>query len=150
MRLPPWPPLSRTTRTSRSRPCCAHHTCASPLPPADPQQAWVELYASPGYTLMAHKLDDQQTRDGRYFQVAPGAHELQVRFQFEVTGGGGGEFSSEPIEMTCHLRLRYDGFVAGQRYRIEARPLQYKAQGWLYGEGRQVLARADVLRCSTF
>jgi hypothetical protein len=131
-------------------PLLALGACASPLPPADPQQAWVELYASPGYTLMAHKQDDQQTRDGRYFQVAPGAHELQVRFQFEVTGGGGGEFSSEPIEMTCHLRLRYDGFVAGQRYRIEARPLQYKAQGWLYGEGRQVLARADVLRCSTF
>lgn len=125
--------------------------CASPLPPADPQQAWVELYASAGYTLMAHKLDDEQTRDGRYFQVPPGAHELQVRFQFEVPGGGGGsDFSSEPIQMTCQLRFRYDGFAAGQRYRIEARPLQRKAQGWLYGADRQVLARAEVLRCGTF
>jgi hypothetical protein len=125
--------------------------CASPLPPADPQQAWVDLYASAGYTLMAHKQDDQQTRDGRYFQVAAGAHELQVRFQFEVAGGGGGdEFNGEPMQMTCHLRFRYDGFAAGQRYRIEARPLQYKAQGWLYGPDRQVLARAKVLRCNTF
>jgi len=123
--------------------------CASPLPPADPQQAWVELYANAGYTLMAHRQDDQRTRDGRYFQVTPGAHELEVRFQFEVTRGGS-DFSSEPIQMTCHLRFRYDGFAAGQRYRIEARPMQFKARGWLYGEGRQVLARADVLRCRSF
>jgi hypothetical protein len=124
--------------------------CASPLPPADPQQAWVDLYTSAGYTLMAHRQDDKQSRDGRYFQVAPGAHELEVRFQFEVAGGGGGEFSNEPIQMTCHLRFRYADFAAGQRYRIEARPMQYKAQGWLYGEGRQVLARGEVLRCRTF
>lgn len=125
--------------------------CASPLPTPDPQQAWVSLYASAGYTLMAHKLDDKQTRDGRYFQVSPGAHALDVRFQFEVAGGGGGgDFSSEPLQMTCHLRLQYDGFAAGQQYRIEARPLQYKAQAWLYDSQRQVLARAKVLRCNTF
>ena len=82
---------------------------------------------------------------------APGAHQLDVRFQFEVAGGGGGdEFNGEPLQMTCHLRFAYDGFAAGQRYRIEARPLQYKAQGWLYGADRQVLARAKVLRCNTF
>jgi hypothetical protein len=123
--------------------------CASPLPQADPQQAWVELYANAGYTLMAHRLDDQRWPDGRYFQVGPGAHQLDVRFQFEVTGGGG-DFNSEPVQLTCHLRLRYDDFVAGQRYRVEARPLQYKAQAWLYGPDRQVLARAQVLRCNTF
>ena len=125
--------------------------CASPLPTPDPQQAWVSLYASAGYTLMAHKLDDKQTRDGRYFQVSPGAHTLDVRFQFEVAGGGGGssDFNSEPRRMTGHLRLQYVGFVAGQQYRIEARPLPYKAQGWLYDSQRQVLARAKVLRCNT-
>src|SRR5690606_16363355 len=116
--------------------------CASPLPPADPQQAWVELYANAGYTLMAHRQDDQRTRDGRYFQVTPGAHELAVRCQFEVTRGGSG-FRSEAIQMPCPLRFRYDGFAAGQRYRIEARPMQFEARGWLDGEGRQVLARAD-------
>lgn len=125
--------------------------CASPLPTPDPQQAWVTLYASAGYTLMAHKLDDQQTPDGRYFQVSPGAHTLDVRFQFEVAGGGGGsDFNSEPLQMTCHLRLQYDGFAAGQQYRIEARPLLMKAQGWLYDSQRRVLARAKVLRCNTF
>ncbi|MDC7825960.1 MULTISPECIES: PA0061/PA0062 family lipoprotein [Pseudomonadaceae] len=125
--------------------------CASPLPQPDAGKAWVDLYATAGYTLMAHRLDDQRWPDGRYFQVAPGAHQLDVRFQFEVAGGGGGdEFNGEPLQMTCHLRFAYDGFAAGQRYRIEARPLQYKAQGWLYGADRQVLARAKVLRCNTF
>ena len=125
--------------------------CASPLPAADPQQAWIELYASAGYTLMAHKLDDQRWPDGRYFQVAPGAHQLEVRFQFEVPGGGGNlNFGGGPIQMTCHLRFRYHDFAAGQRYRLEARPLSNRAQGWLYGANRQVLARAEVLRCNPF
>ena len=123
--------------------------CASPLPQPDPQQAWVDLQIRAGYTLMAHRLDDRRWDDGRYFQVSPGAHDLDVRFQFEVAGGGS-EFSSEPMLMTCHLRLSYADFAAGQRYRIEARPLQYKAQGWLYDASGQVLARAKVLRCNTF
>ncbi|MNR61877.1 hypothetical protein D3C85_1837440 [compost metagenome] len=52
--------------------------------------------------------------------------------------------------MTCHLRLQYSAFAAGQRYRIEARPLQNRAQAWLYDSQRQVLARGQVLRCGTF
>lgn len=124
--------------------------CASPLPQPDPQQAWVELYASAGYTLMAHKLDGEQTRDGRYFQVGPGAHALDIRFQFEMVGGGGRNFSSEPAQMTCHLRLQYSAFAAGQHYRIEARPLQSRAQALLYDSQRQVLARGKVLRCTPF
>lgn len=123
--------------------------CAGPLPAHDPQQAWVELQVRAGYTLMAHRLDGTPSRDGRYFQLAPGTHELQLRFQFEVPGGAG-ETGREPRLTTCLLRLDYDGFAAGQRYRIEARPLQYRAQAWLYGEDRQILARAEVLRCGAF
>ena len=123
--------------------------CASTLPQPDPQQAWVDMQIRAGYTLMADRLDDKRWDDGRYFQVSPGAHDLDVRFQFEVPGGGG-DFGSEPVTMTCHLRLSYADFAAGQRYRIEARPLQYKAQGWLYDADGQVLARAKVQRCNTF
>ena len=66
--------------------------CAGPLPQADPQQAWVSLYASAGYTLIAHKLDDKQTRDGRYFQV-DGAIVRPLPVQTEgiplwIAGGG--------------------------------------------------------------
>ena len=63
---------------------------------------------------------------------------------------GGGDLMAEPIERTCELRVRYDDFAAGQRYRIEARTLAMSAQAWLYDEQRNVLARAKVLRCGMF
>lgn len=124
--------------------------CASPLPAPDPNQAWVELRSDPGSLLMADRLDDQRLNDGRYFQVPTGAHELQARFQFEVSSGGGLDGASEPRQVTCEIRVRYDNFVAGQRYRLEARPMQMKAQAWLYDGQRNVLARGKVLRCGTF
>lgn len=124
--------------------------CASPLPPHDPGQAWVELRSDPGSLLMADRLDDQRLNDGRYFQLSPGAHELQVRFQYEINGGGGLDGMSEPLQITCKMRLRYANFEAGQRYRVEARPQVMKAQSWLYDGQRNVLARGQVLRCGTF
>ncbi|AVO53346.1 hypothetical protein [Ectopseudomonas mendocina] len=123
--------------------------CASPLPKPDPQQAWVELYSTADTLLMADRLDDKRWPDGRYFQVPPGKHELETRFQFEVRGGGGLGMMSEPLRMTCEIRVRYDGFAAGQRYRLEARQMQMKAQAWLYDDQRNVLARGEVLRCGT-
>lgn len=124
--------------------------CAAPVPPRDPGQAWVELYASAGSLLMADRLDGQRLNDGRYFQVPPGAHELQARLQFEVNGGGGLDGSYEPRQVTCEIRVRYADFVAGQRYRLEARPLAMKAQAWFYDEQRRLLARGKVMRCGTF
>lgn len=124
--------------------------CASPVPSPDPSQAWVQLRSNAGSLLMADRLDGQRLNDGRYFQVPVGAHELQARFQFEVTNGGGLDGASEPRQVTCEIRLRYDSFVAGQRYQLEARPLQMKAQAWLYDAQCNVLARGKVLRCGTF
>jgi hypothetical protein len=124
--------------------------CASPVPSPDPSQAWVQLRSNAGSLLMADRLDGQRLNDGRYFQLPAGAHELQARFQFEVANGGGLEGMSEPLQVTCEIRLRYDGFMAGQRYQLEARPLQMKAQAWLYDAQRTVLARGKVLRCGTF
>ena len=122
--------------------------CASPLPARDPSMAWIDLYTPAGNLLMADELDGKRLNDGRYFQVTPGAHELIARFQFEVQGGG--NLMSEPMLRTCEIRLRYDGFSAGQRYRVEARPLLMNAQAWLYDEQRNVLARGKILRCGTF
>tara|TARA_R110000850_G_scaffold189246_1_gene314928 strand:- start:31 stop:450 length:420 start_codon:yes stop_codon:yes gene_type:complete len=124
--------------------------CASPLPSPDPSQAWVDLRSNAGTLLMADRLDGQRLNDGRYFQVPAGAHELQARFQFEVNSGGGQDGLSEPRQVTCEIRIRHDNFVAGQRYRLEARPMQMKAQAWLYDAQRNVLARGKVLRCGTF
>ncbi|NQD91484.1 hypothetical protein HP532_02320 [Pseudomonas sp. CrR25] len=124
--------------------------CASPVPPHDPGHAWVELSTTASDLLMADKLDGERLNDGRYFQVPPGAHELVTRFQFEVPGGGGGNIMAEPVQRTCEIRVRYDDFAAGQRYRLEARPMVTQAQAWLYDGQRNVLARGKLLRCGTF
>ncbi|WP_028695827.1 hypothetical protein [Pseudomonas cremoricolorata] len=111
--------------------------CASPMPPVDPQQAWVDLYTmTPGRMLMADRLDGQRLDDGRYFQVTPGKHELVVRFDYEVYSGG---LSMNPTERTCYLTVRFNDFEAGQRYRLEARAPAMQPQVYLYGAGRQVL-----------
>ncbi|VXC87065.1 conserved exported hypothetical protein [Pseudomonas sp. 8Z] len=123
--------------------------CASPLPKPDPQQAWIELYSSADTLLMADRLDDERWPDGRYFQVTPGEHELQTRFQFEVRSGASLGMQSEPLRMTCEITLHYKDFAPGQRYRIEARQMLMKAQAWLYDEQRNVLARGEVERCGT-
>ncbi|MDA7086737.1 hypothetical protein PH586_10130 [Pseudomonas sp. SA3-5] len=122
--------------------------CASPLPPRDPGLAWVDLYTTASDLLMAEELDGQRVNDGRYFQITPGAHELIARYQFDVPGGG--SLMAEPVQRTCEIRVRYDDFAAGQRYRIEARELAMSAQAWLYDAQRNVLARAKVLRCGVF
>ncbi|PWB31628.1 hypothetical protein DCO48_16595 [Pseudomonas sp. SDI] len=115
--------------------------CASPLPPVDSKQAWIDLYTvTPGKVLMADRLDGERLNDGRYFQVTPGKHELTVRFDFEVYSGG---FSVDPTERTCYLKIRYDGFEAGQRYRLEARAPAMLPSAYLYNAQRQVVAEED-------
>ncbi|HDS1733608.1 MULTISPECIES: hypothetical protein [Pseudomonas] len=111
--------------------------CASPLPPVDPKQAWVDLYTmTPGRVIMAERLDGKRLNDGRYFQVTPGRHELVVRFDYEVNAG---LFTTDPTERTCYLTVRFDHFEAGQRYRLEARAPAMQPQVFLYDTSRNVL-----------
>ncbi|UCJ17890.1 hypothetical protein K5Q02_05825 [Pseudomonas sp. MM211] len=124
--------------------------CASPLPAANPDMAWIDLKSEGIDLLMAERLDRQRVDDGRYFQVTPGAHELDMRFRFEVSSGGGGSIMSEPQELTCDIRIRYDDFKAGQRYRVEARSIVMRGQAILYDAERNVLARGKNLRCGSF
>ncbi|AUF98604.1 hypothetical protein M2396_002448 [Pseudomonas sp. BIGb0278] len=111
--------------------------CASPLPPVDPKQAWVDLYTmTPGKVIMADRLDGKRLDDGRYFQVPPGQHELRVRFDYELSGG---LFTTDPTQRTCYLTVRFDNFEAGQRYRLEARAPAMQPQVYLYDTSRKVL-----------
>ena len=121
--------------------------CASPLPAPDPQQAWVELRTEPGDLLMAEKLDGQRLDDGRYFQVAPGAHRLEASYRFEVFIGP--LLSSDPVYMLCYLRLDYAGFAAGQRYRLLARHWQFQTESWLEDTGGKRLAEGQEWHCIT-
>ncbi|MCY1391986.1 hypothetical protein D9M71_68420 [compost metagenome] len=118
--------------------------CASPLPPADPQFAWVDMFTIGGKLVMADRLDGQPLNDGRYFQVPPGNHELRVRFDFEVYAGA---INTNPVERTCYLTVRFEDFQAGQRYRLEARAIAMQPNAWLYGADRQLLAEERDVFC---
>lgn len=126
--------------------------CASKLPAPDPRMAWIDIIPDPSDTLMANRLDDKRWNDGRYYQVMPGKHELELRYQFEVGGAGGGfGMNAEPSRITCYMELRYDQFEAGKRYRVEARNAANQPMAWLYDENRNVLARHEIFpRCGPF
>ncbi|MCY1380485.1 hypothetical protein D9M69_683110 [compost metagenome] len=60
-------------------------------------------------------------------------------------------FGSEPTRITCHMTLRYDGFEAGRRYRVEARNAANQPRAWLLDDQGQVLARHEIFpRCGPF
>ena len=118
--------------------------CQTPLPPVDPQMAWID-FSTPtpgGKLLMAERLDNQRLNDGRFFQVTPGSHELRVRFDFEVFGGGGALMTG-PVERLCYLYIRYDHFEAGQRYTLEGRSLAFTPSARLYNAGEIVAEDHD-------
>lgn len=122
--------------------------CQSPLPAVNPQMAWVD-FATPspgGKLLMAERLDHQRLSDGRFFQVTPGSHELLVRFDFEVFGGGGGLMTG-PVDRLCYLTIRFDHFEAGQRYSLEARSLAFTPSARLYNAKREIVAEDRDTDC---
>ena len=124
--------------------------CAGKLPEPDPRMAWVDIRHDPSDVLMANRLDGKRWNDGRYYQVLPGKHELELRYRFEV-GGGGGFMNTEPTILTCYMELHYDNFQAGQRYRVEARSAANQPMAWLYDGQRNVLARHETFpRCGPF
>lgn len=119
--------------------------CAAPLPSSNPTMAWVDLSTTTGKLVMAEALDKQRLRDGRFFQVTPGNHELMVRFDFEVPSSGG--FNNDPQERLCYVTVNYDRFEAGQRYRLEAIAYQFKASAKLYNAQGKVIAEDRMVNC---
>ncbi|MDE1167493.1 MAG: hypothetical protein PW845_19500 [Pseudomonas sp.] len=119
--------------------------CASPLPAKDPQQAWVDMTMIDGKVVMAERLDGERLRDGRYFQVTPGAHKLIVRYDYEISQGG--MFFSDPGQRLCYLTIHYDGFKAGQRYLIETRTMGLTPMARLYDPQRKIVAEDSDVNC---
>lgn len=121
--------------------------CAGPLPAVDPQQAWVDMHTFTGKLVMADKLDGKRTEDGRYFQVTPGKHELQVRYDYEYAAGGLGLSMDMYNEITCYVTVEYDKFEAGRRYRLEVRDIANSIDAQLKDEQRTVLAEESNVMC---
>ncbi|WP_426150997.1 hypothetical protein [Pseudomonas sp. DC3000-4b1] len=117
----------------------------TPVPTPDPAQAWVQMFTRTGKMVMAERLDGQRLEDGRFFQVRPGAHELRVRFDYEVTTAS--LPMGQPSERICYVDLRYDNFKAGQRYRLEARNLGLQTFAFLYDAQGATLATERQVNC---
>ena len=124
--------------------------CSQPLPAADPAKAWIDLQTVAGNQLSAKAVDGRDWAQGRFFEVEPGKRNLQVRLQFDISGGAGREHSGGIQTRTCILSLDYDHFQAGQRYRLKAG--QVSRRGWvrLYDSQGQLLSRGRQLRCGAF
>ena len=123
--------------------------CQTPVPVANPQMAWVD-FSTPfpnDRVLMAERLDKQRLRDGRFFQVTPGSHELVVRFDYDVNGGGGISLMGGTTVRQCYLTVNYAHFQAGQRYVLEARSMALTPQARLYDAKGEVVAEVSEFYC---
>ncbi|MDC7828794.1 MULTISPECIES: PA0061/PA0062 family lipoprotein [Pseudomonas] len=129
--------------------------CTTPLPPADPQQAWVDLELrepAVGASLLAESQDGRRLDDGRYFQLAPGSHSLKVSYRYELYGGSGfgPRFGwNEPLQIQCYLELDYGNFQAGRRYRLAAEHTFGQGEITLY-DGQRELVSSQRGICSPF
>lgn len=124
--------------------------CQTSIPTADPRKAWVEL-ATPfpnDRLLMAERLDKQRLAEGRFFEVTPGNHELIVRFDYDVSGGGSGlSIMAGSSTRTCFLTIHYAHFEAGHRYVLEGRSMALTPEARLYNAKREIVAEVSESYC---
>jgi len=113
--------------------------CAGPMPQPDPRQAWISLEEEGPSDLMAERVDGKNVDDGRYFEVQPGAHRLDVTL-FEEVGG-------DSNQVDCRGQVSYPNFKAGEHYKLVESTLGTEVRARLYdGEGKQV-ARVRDFEC---
>ncbi|SFQ06661.1 hypothetical protein SAMN03159489_02438 [Pseudomonas sp. NFPP07] len=110
--------------------------CAGPMPKADPNEAWISLEEEGSSDLMAERVDGKNVDDGRYFEVQPGAHRLDVTL-FEEVGG-------DSNQVDCRGQVSYPSFKAGEHYKLVESTLGTEVRARLYdGEGKQVASVRD-------
>jgi hypothetical protein len=119
--------------------------CAG-MPRPDPNQAWVDLQVPQNNSLHAVEVDDQAWEDSRYFEVAPGSHELTVRFQFPVAASNIGP-DAQPLWRDCQMNVAFKTFSAGQRYQLQAGNTGFRPWARLYDEQRNLVSKAQPIGC---
>lgn len=110
----------------------------------DAERAWVDLQSAADNRLMALELDGSPwTRS--YFQLAPGAHQLAVRYHFAVNPRDIGADTTHRRD--CRLVVDYHGFVPGQRYRLQAGQHGFRPWVRLYDPYDRLVARGAEQGC---
>ncbi|MGY2291151.1 PA0061/PA0062 family lipoprotein [Pseudomonas sp. SDO528_S397] len=110
--------------------------CAGPLPQPDPSEAWIGLREEAPNDLLAERVDGKRVDDGRFFEVKPGAHSLDVTL-FEEEAG-------DENQQDCQGRIKYDNFKAGEHYTLVESSLGNNIRARLEdGHGKEVAATQD-------
>jgi hypothetical protein len=60
---------------------------------------------------MAEDVDGKRLNDGRYFDVKPGAHKLDVNLIVEGAG-------NNDDQMNCEAGIQFSQFKAGEHYKL--------------------------------
>lgn len=123
--------------------------CSLILPRPDPNRAWIDLDTNGQSDLAAQTVDGKPWHSSRYFEVDPGKHELQVRFQFEVQPAdiGAAGTVAESLWRDCRLTLAYRDFGAGQRYRLQTGSIGFYPWARLYDATDNELALSRNSHC---
>ena len=110
--------------------------CAGPIPKADPSEAWIGLKEEAPNDLMAERVDGHRVDDGRYFEVTPGDHRLDVTLFEEEPG--------DDNQQDCQGRVEYKNFKAGENYTLGGYSLGTTVRAVLKdGRGKEVAATQD-------
>ena len=120
----------------------------STLPDPDPNQAWIDLAPHDDTSLHAVQVDERDWADNRYFEVAPGNHELTVRYQFPVAPSNIGPVA-EPLWRDCQLNVSFKDFNAGQRYRLQAGSIGFRPWIKLYDQQQKLVGQGEPAGCQS-
>lgn len=112
----------------------------------DPNMAWIDLAPSAGQKLGLAQVDGYDLDDADYVQLSPESHELQVRLHFQVAAENVGP-TGQALPRTCLLHLDYEGFAAGQRYRLVSGNHGFRPWAKLLDTQGNTLAKAREGRC---
>ena len=86
--------------------------------------------------LMAERVDGKRVDDGRYFEVTPGDHRLDVTL-FEDEPG-------DDNQQDCQGRIEYKHFKAGEHYTLVESSLGTTVRASLEdGHGKEIAATQD-------
>ncbi|MDF3931261.1 hypothetical protein [Pseudomonas citronellolis] len=113
--------------------------CAGREPAPHAELARVDLGQEAPNQLYARSVDGHAVTDLRYFDVAPGRHELAV----ELDKSG----DDSPDQGLCKARLSYPAFAAGQHYRLRESTLGSRLVVRLYDGAGQPLGDPQPLAC---
>jgi hypothetical protein len=119
---------------------CLLSACAGPMPKADPSEAFIGLEQPGSDDLLAQRVDGRNVNDGRYFEVKPGAHRLDMTL---ISGADGNS-----ADLNCMGRLDYSGFKAGEHYQIDASSEGLKAGVSLVDSHGNQVAQSNSFKCS--